>query len=67
MSENPRHLRLLHGPAAATVPAEDGQWSESRSLAFLHQWRAEKIARSMAMHPTNLARVAALPALRLVP
>ncbi|HEV8682458.1 MAG TPA: hypothetical protein VGS09_06770 [Actinomycetota bacterium] len=67
MSDNPRHLHLLESPAAATLLAEDDPWSESRSLAFLHQWRAEKIARSMAMHPTSLARATALPALRLVP
>jgi hypothetical protein len=66
MSEHTRHLRLLEGLSPQAAPAEDS-WSEPGSVAFLHQWRAARIARSKSMHPSNLARAAALPAPRLVP
>jgi hypothetical protein len=67
MPEHPRHLRLLEGLSPQGVPVEEHPWSEPGSVAFLHEWRAARIARSKSMHPSNLARVAALPGPRLVP
>jgi hypothetical protein len=67
MSERPPHLRLLDSPFPWAVPTETDTWSDRRTVAFLHEWRAAKIAASKAMHPTNLARAAAVPALQSVP
>jgi len=67
MSQRPLYLRLLERPSARTVPTETGPWSDRRTVAFLHERRAAKIAASKAMHPTNLARAAAFPALQPVP
>ncbi|HEV8571432.1 MAG TPA: hypothetical protein VGR49_00100 [Actinomycetota bacterium] len=67
MSERAQHLRLLHSPPPDAVPAEDYLGTKRMPIAFLHEWRAAKIVRSKAMHPTNLARTAALPAPRPVP
>jgi hypothetical protein len=57
MSERPRHLRLVEAPP----PRREAPIDEP-AVAFLHEWRAEQIARSKAMHPTNVARAMALQA-----
>jgi hypothetical protein len=67
MSDRPRSLRVLQSPPADAHPAEDDRRSERTAVAFLQEWRAAKIPRSRAMHPTNLARAVAAPALRPVP
>lgn len=63
MPEQTPRLRLVGRPPAPNAAVEG---SERPSVAFLHEWRAAKIRTSMALHPTNLARAAALPTLRPV-
>jgi hypothetical protein len=64
MSERPRHLRVVESPTPVGIAADTMVRNSPGRVALLHEWRAAQIARSKAMHPTNLARAAAVPALR---
>jgi hypothetical protein len=67
MSERPRYLRVLETPPIEVLLADPGHRDRSGNVAFLHHWRAARIARAKALHPSTLARAGAVPALRTVP
>lgn len=64
MSDRARHLRLLARPAPGSLQPDAAPATQGGQVALLYEWRAAQIARSKAMHPTNLARALALPVLR---
>jgi hypothetical protein len=64
MSEQMRHLRLVDAPRSDSIAPETPVRTDRGRVALLHEWRAAQIARSKAMHPSNVARALAVPALR---
>ena len=59
MSAPQRHLRLVERPGPEVMGADGAARPERGRVALLHEWRAARIARSKAMHPSTLARAAA--------
>jgi hypothetical protein len=59
MSAQQRHLQPVESPGPEIVMGADtAARPEPGSVALLHEWRAARIARSKAMHPSTLARAA---------